>query len=79
MTVRAAALAAGLVMAVGMALTVSAVGVVTVLARRAAIAPLRARPRAAGWASRALAVAGGSLITLVGALFLAGAWSRLPG
>jgi ABC-type nickel/cobalt efflux system permease component RcnA len=72
-------LAASLVMAVGMALTVSAVGVVTVLARRAAIAPLRARPRAASWVSRALAVAGGSLITLVGALFLAGAWSRLPG
>jgi ABC-type nickel/cobalt efflux system permease component RcnA len=71
-------LAASLVMAVGMAMTVSAVGVATILARRAVLVPLRRRPRAAGWVARGLSATGGALIAAVGALFLAGAWSRLP-
>jgi ABC-type nickel/cobalt efflux system permease component RcnA len=68
---------AALAMSAGMALTVSAVGVTSVLGRRLAE---RLFAGAAAWASRlerALAIAGPLLIVGSSALLLLGAWSQL--
>jgi ABC-type nickel/cobalt efflux system permease component RcnA len=75
--VLAIGVAATLVMALGMSLTVSLVGVSTIAARRTLLGVLAARPRAALWLRRGLTVTGALLITVVGSLFFASAWSRL--
>ena len=67
-----------LVMAAGMGVTVSAIGVATILARRAVLRPLRARPRAVRWVSVGLAVAGSLTLTVMGGLLCVNAWARLP-
>ena len=69
---------ASLVMAVGMGLTVSLVGLLTILARRATLSPLGPRTRLLDWAQRALALLSGLGVTALGAWLLAGALSRLP-
>jgi ABC-type nickel/cobalt efflux system permease component RcnA len=69
--------AASLVMAVGMAITVSLVGVVTIVGRTALLGAVRQRPRLLVYLGRAFAIVGSALITAVGALFLTDAWSRL--
>ena len=66
-----------MVMALGMSVTVSLVGVSTIAARKTLLGILRARPQAALWLRRGLAFAGALLITVVGSLFFASAWSRL--
>ena len=67
-----------LVMAAGMGVTVSAIGVATILARRVVLRPLRARPRAVRWVSVGLAVAGSLTLTVMGGLLCVNAWARLP-
>jgi ABC-type nickel/cobalt efflux system permease component RcnA len=69
---------ASLVMAVGMGLTVSLVGLLTILARRATLSPLGPRHRLYEWAQRALALLSGLAVTALGAWLLAGALGRLP-
>jgi ABC-type nickel/cobalt efflux system permease component RcnA len=69
--------AASVVMALGMAITVSLVGIVTIVGRRTLLGAVRQRPRVLGYLSRGLAVAGSALIAVVAALFLADAWRRL--
>ena len=71
-------LEACLVMALGMGTTVGTIGLLTILVRRAALAPLRRGSRALAWTSRGLAVAGSMTLTVVGGLLCLGAWSRLP-
>jgi ABC-type nickel/cobalt efflux system permease component RcnA len=68
---------ASLVMAVGMSLTVSLVGVTTILARRAMLLAVARRPAAARWLATGLSLTGAVLIITIGSLFLASAWSRL--
>jgi len=68
---------ATLVMAVGMSLTVSLVGILTILGRRTMMVALPGSPRLRGWVSTGLSVAGGIVIAVVGGLLLAGAWARL--
>jgi ABC-type nickel/cobalt efflux system permease component RcnA len=68
---------ASAVMALGMTITVSLVGVLTIVGRRTLLGLARRRPRALTYLSRGLAVAGSALITGIGALFLADAWNRL--
>lgn len=75
--VLAIGIAATLVMALGMSVTVSLVGISTIAARRTLLGVLRARPRAALWLRRGLTFTGALLITVVGSLFFANAWSRL--
>jgi ABC-type nickel/cobalt efflux system permease component RcnA len=60
-----------------MTITVSLVGIATISGRRTLLGLVGQRPRALDRLSRALAVAGSALITVIGALFLAGAWTRL--
>jgi len=67
-----------LVMALGMGVTVSAIGVATILARRAVLRPLRARPRAVRWVGGGLAVAGSMALTVAGGVLCVSAWARLP-
>jgi ABC-type nickel/cobalt efflux system permease component RcnA len=69
---------AALVMAVGMGVTVTLVGLVAILGRRALLVPTRHRPRAGAWLRRALTVTGAMALTLIGSLLFAGAWTRLP-
>jgi nickel/cobalt exporter len=69
---------ASLVMAIGMGLTVSLVGLLTILARRATLSPLGPRGRLSEWAQRALALVSGLGVTALGAWLLAGALGRLP-
>jgi len=68
---------ATLVMAVGMSITVSLVGILTILGRRTLIMALPGSPRVRGWVSTGLSVGGGVIIAVVGGLLLAGAWARL--
>lgn len=68
---------ATLVMAVGMSLTISLVGVLAILARRSIMVALPGRPRLRGWVSTGLSAGGGVVIAVVGGLLLAGAWDRL--
>lgn len=68
---------ATLVMAVGMSITVSLVGILTILGRRTLIVALPGSPRVRGWVSTGLSVGGGVIIAVVGGLLLAGAWARL--
>ena len=68
---------ATLVMAIGMSLTVSAVGIVTIVGRRTVMVALPGSPRLRGWVSTGLSVGGGVIIAVVGGLLLAGAWARL--
>jgi ABC-type nickel/cobalt efflux system permease component RcnA len=69
---------ASLVMAVGMGLTVSAVGVATILARRIVLRPAPRESRLGRGLRAALAILGGLGLILVGGLFSAAALARLP-
>jgi nickel/cobalt transporter (NicO) family protein len=75
--VLAIGIAATLVMALGMSLTVALVGVSTIVARKTLLGAMASRPRAALWIKRGLTLTGALLITVVGSLFFASAWSRL--
>jgi nickel/cobalt exporter len=75
--VLAIGIAATLVMALGMSVTVALVGISTIAARRTLLGAMAARPRLALWLRRGLTVTGALLITAVGSLFFASAWSRL--
>lgn len=68
---------AALVMAIGMGITVSVVGLAAIAARTAVIGSMHGHPHAASWVGRALAVTGASLLTAVGGLFFVSAWTRL--
>lgn len=68
---------AALVMAVGMGITVSVVGLAAIAARTAVVGSMHHHPRAASWVGRALAVTGASLLMVVGGLFFVSAWTRL--
>ena len=68
---------ATLVMAVGMSLTTSLVGILTILGRSTVMAALPGGQRTHHWVSTGLSVGGGVIIAVVGGLLLAGAWARL--
>jgi len=68
---------ATLIMAVGMALTVSAVGIATILGRRTVLLALPGSERLRTRVSAGLTATGGALIAIFGTLLLAGAWARL--
>jgi ABC-type nickel/cobalt efflux system permease component RcnA len=68
---------ATLVMAVGMSLTVSLVGILTILGRRTVMLTVPGGPRVHRWISTGLSVGGGVIIAAVGGLLFAGAWARL--
>ena len=70
-------IAATLVMAVGMSLTTSLVGILTILGRRTIMVALPGGERARHWVSMGLSVAGGVVIAVIGGLLFAGAWARL--
>ena len=67
-----------LVMAAGMGVTVSSIGLATIMARRGALGLLQARPQAVRWVSLSLAVVGSVTLTAVGGILCVGAWARLP-
>jgi ABC-type nickel/cobalt efflux system permease component RcnA len=75
--VLAIGIVATLIMALGMSVTVALVGVSTIAARKTLLGAMAARPRAALWIKRGLTLTGALLITVVGSLFFASAWSRL--
>jgi nickel/cobalt exporter len=77
---RAFALGVGatLVMALGMAITVCAMGLIAIGTRRAVLRSARGRPGLFRWARQGLSVTGGALITVFGCLLFASAWTRLP-
>ncbi len=66
-----------LVMALGMGITMAAVGIVTIASRRTLLGAAAVNPRVASWMGRVLAVGGPLLITAVGCLFFANAWTSL--
>jgi nickel/cobalt exporter len=68
---------ATLVMAVGMSITTSLVGILTILGRRTVMIVLPGSPGVRSWVSIGLSVGGGIIIAVVGSLLLAGAWARL--
>jgi nickel/cobalt transporter (NicO) family protein len=68
---------ATLVMAVGMSLTTSLVGVLAILGRRTMMIALPGSPRVRDRVSIGLSVAGGVVIAVLGVLLFAGAWARL--
>jgi ABC-type nickel/cobalt efflux system permease component RcnA len=68
---------ATLVMALGMGITMAAVGVATIVARRTLVGAAAFNSRLAGWTRRGLAVLGPLLITAGGCLFFLGAWTSL--
>jgi ABC-type nickel/cobalt efflux system permease component RcnA len=68
---------ATLVMATGMSITVSLVGILTILGRRTVMLAIPGGARRRGAVSAALTVAGGVSIAIVGGLLFAGAWWRL--
>jgi nickel/cobalt exporter len=72
----AVGIGASLVMALGMGVTVSAIGLLAIATRRAVLHPLRPRALAAARATRILAVAGGLTLTAAATTLLIGAWSR---
>jgi ABC-type nickel/cobalt efflux system permease component RcnA len=71
-------LAASVVMAVGMGITVALVGVVTILGRRSIVSTASIRPRLVAFVRRGLAMTGAGLVIVIGGLFFASAWTRLP-
>jgi len=66
-----------LVMAIGMSITTSLVGVLAILGRRTIMVAFPAESRVSGWVAKGLSVAGGVIIAAIGSLLLAGAWARL--
>jgi ABC-type nickel/cobalt efflux system permease component RcnA len=74
----AVGLAACLVMALGMGLTVSAVGLAMIGSRRALLGPLRRGARPLAWAARSLTFLAGVGLIAAGGWLALGAWSRLP-
>jgi len=68
---------ATLIMAIGMALTVSAVGIVTILGRRTLLVALPGSEGLRTRVSAGLTATGGALIAIFGSLLFAGAWARL--
>lgn len=60
-----------------MSLTVSAVGMLTILGRRTIMVAMPGTERLRARVSTGLSVAGGLIIALVGSLLFAGAWARL--
>lgn len=66
-----------LVMAVGMSITTSLVGVLAILGRRTLMLAVPGESRVGGWVTTGLSVAGGVSIAAIGGLLLAGAWARL--
>ena len=68
---------ATLIMAVGMAITVSLVGMATILGRRTLLVALPGSARARTRVATGLTATGGVLIAFFGTLLLAGAWARL--
>jgi nickel/cobalt exporter len=69
---------ATLVMALGMAVTVCAMGLAAIATRRAVLRGSRRRPGLLRWARQGLSVTGGALIIVFGCLLFASAWTRLP-
>jgi ABC-type nickel/cobalt efflux system permease component RcnA len=70
-------IAASLVMALGMGLTVSAVGLGMIAGRRALLGPLRSGSRALAWAGRGLTLLAGAGLIAAGGWLALDAWSRL--
>ncbi|HEY5725207.1 MAG TPA: hypothetical protein VIX40_04570, partial [Methylomirabilota bacterium] len=70
-------IAATLVMGLGMAITVCAIGLGAIAARRLILRGAAVRPRALRWVRRGLSVTGSLLITVFGCLLAADAWTRL--
>lgn len=68
---------ATLIMAIGMAITVSLVGMATILGRRTLLVALPGSERARTRVATGLTATGGVLIAFFGTLLLAGAWARL--
>jgi ABC-type nickel/cobalt efflux system permease component RcnA len=68
---------AALVMALGMDITMAAVGVATIVARRTLIGAAGFNSGLARWIRSALTVVGPLLITAVGSLFFLAAWTSL--
>lgn len=66
-----------LVMGLGMAITVCAIGLGAITARRLILRGAAGRPGALRWVRRGLSVTGALLITVVGCLLAAEAWTRL--
>lgn len=66
-----------LVMGLGMAITVCAIGLSAIAARRLILRGAAGRPGTLRWVRRGLSVTGALLITVVGCLLAAEAWSRL--
>jgi ABC-type nickel/cobalt efflux system permease component RcnA len=66
-----------LVMAVGMSLTTSLVGILAIIGRRTLMTALPGGARLRGRVVMALSIAGGVIIAVVGGVLLAGAWARL--
>lgn len=69
---------AALVMAVGMSLTVAAAGAIGMGTRAGLLRSMAASGRAVRRLRTSLSVAGALMITTIGCLFLASAWTRLP-
>jgi nickel/cobalt transporter (NicO) family protein len=67
--------AAALVMAVGMGLTVSLVGLLAIVVRRGTVRALGTSPGAVGWVKDLLGVAGAVAITTLGLVLLLAAWT----
>lgn len=70
-----AGIVATLVMAVGMGLTVAAVGLLAIAARRGAIRASRGQAGARRWVADVLAAAGAAAITAVGLVLFLAAWT----
>ena len=68
---------ATLVMAIGMAMTVSLVGIATILGRRTLLFALPGSEHARHRVAAGLTATGGALIAIFGTLLFAGAWARL--
>jgi nickel/cobalt exporter len=66
-----------LVMGLGMAITVCAIGLGAIAGRRLILRGAAGRPGALDWVRRGLSVTGALLITVVGCLLAADAWTRL--
>jgi ABC-type nickel/cobalt efflux system permease component RcnA len=70
-------IAASLVMAVGMGLTVSLVGLAAVAGRRGTLRMVGRSSAPAHWIGTALSIAGAAAITGVGLLLLLSAWTSV--
>ena len=67
--------AAALVMAVGMGLTVSLVGLLAIVVRRGTVRAIGTSPGGVGWVKDLLGVAGAVAITTLGLVLLLAAWT----